>query len=331
MSARVDDAIDVLAVGGVLRRRVWFILAIAAVGGLIGLLIGLRIVPEYTAQATVVIKPHEDPLAKDEAPPVPLSKDPGAFQTQQQTIRSRAHITRVIEDLGLLDDPEFNAELRGPEEHVSLGGLVRRLLAMVPESWLVNAGVADDSVATEAAPGPELIQQRAVDAFQKQLQVGNQEESYIITIGFTSVDPAKAALIANRIAELYVQSQVDTKSEDIGDTLTWLRQQIKALRTEVGAAEAAVERFKAENDLLDVKDVRLGEQELAEINGQLVMARANLAGQQAKLALLDDLRNGSQLDTMAEVIGSPVIIALRQQEGDIGAGVWSAPSAVAAA
>ena len=127
----------------------------------------------------------------------------------------------------------------------------------------------------------------------------------------------KAALIANRTAELYVQSEVDAKSANIGDTLAWLREQIKSLRVEVGAAEAAVERFKAQNDLLDVKDVRLGEQELAEINGQLVMARANLAGQQAKLALLDDLRGRSQLDAMAEVIGSPVIITLRQQEGDI--------------
>jgi polysaccharide biosynthesis transport protein len=320
MSARDDDAIDVLAVGGVLRRKVWLVLTIAAVGGLIGLLFGLRLIPQYTAQATVVIKPHEDPLAKDEPPAIALSRDPGAFQTQQRTIQSRAHISRVVDDLGLLDDPEFNAELRGPkEEHVSLSGLVRRLLAMVPGSWLVNAGLADDSepVETEPAPGPELIRQRAVDAFQSKLRIGSEEESYIITIGFTSVDPAKAALIANRTAELYVQGQVDTKSSDIGDTLAWLRNQINALRTEVGAAEAAVERFKAENDLLDVKDVRLGEQELADINGQLVTARANLAGQQAKLALLDDLRRGSQLDTMAEVIGSPVIIALRQQEGDI--------------
>ena len=319
-SARDDDVIDVLSVVGVLRRRKWFILTIAAVGGLIGLLLGLRITPEYTAQSTVVVKPHEDPLAEDRAPAVAVSKDPAAFKTQQQTIQSRAHITRVIEDLGLLDDPEFNAGLRGPEEErVSLSGLLGRLLAIVPETWQVATGLADDSepVETEAAPAPELIRQRAVDAFQKKLEVGSEEQSYIITIGFTSVDPAKAALIANRTADLYVQSQIDTKSADIGDTLAWLREQIEGLRAEVGAAEAAVERFRAQNDLLDVKDVRLSEQQLAEINGQLVVARANLAAQQAKLALLDDLRSRSQLDTMAEVIGSPVIITLRQQEADI--------------
>jgi succinoglycan biosynthesis transport protein ExoP len=321
MSARDDDAIDVLAVFAVLRRRKWFILSVAAAGALIGLLLALRITPEYTSQATVVMKPpHEDPLAEDQAPPPALSKDPAAFNTQQQMIQSRAHIARVMTDLGLFDDPEFNAALRVPEEErVSSDGPLGRLLAMVPESWLVATGLADvaEPVETEAGATPELIRQRAVDAFQKKLEVGSEEESYVITINFTSVDPAKAALIANRTAELYVQSQIDAKSADVDDTLSWLREQIEALRAEVSTAEAAVERFRAENDLLDVKDVRLSEQELAEINGQLVMARANLAAKRAKLAQLDNLRSRSQLDAVAEVIGSPVIITLRQQEGEI--------------
>jgi polysaccharide biosynthesis transport protein len=319
MSVRDDDAIDVLAVAGVLRRRKWFILTVAIVGGLIGLMLGLRITPEYTARSMVVVKPQEDPLAEGQ-PPVPsLAKDPGAFETQQKIMQSRAHIARVMTDLRLYEDPEFNAALRRPEESESPNGSFSRLLAMVPESWLVATGLADVSEPVDAQPGPppELIRQRAVDAFQSKLEIGSEDNSYIITVDFTSADPAKAALIANRTAELYVQSQIDAKSADIGDTLAWLREQIEALRTEVGAAEAAVERFRAQNDLLDVKDVRLSEQELAELNGQLVLARANLAAQQAKLALLDDLRGQNQLDSMAEVIGSPVIITLRQQESDI--------------
>ena len=92
MPARDDDVIDVFAVVGVLRRRKLSILAIAAVGGLIGALLGLRITPEYTAQATVVVKPTEDPLAEHQAPPVPVLKDPAAFNTQQKTIQSRTHV-----------------------------------------------------------------------------------------------------------------------------------------------------------------------------------------------------------------------------------------------
>ena len=311
-----DDAIDVLAVVGALRRKKWFILTIATVGGLLGVLVSLQITPEYTAQATVVVAPHEEPLAEDKASQEVLSQDPVGFITQQQIIQSRGHMARVMEDLGLFDDPEFNASLRPREPSVFSFDM---LLGMVPQSWLVATGLADVTkpVEAQAPPSPDLIRQRAVDAFQSGLEVANEQGTYVITIDFTSTDPTKAASIATRLAELYVQSQIDAKSADISDTSRWLREQINGLRAEVGAAEAAVERFKAENDLLDIKEVKLSEQELSEVHGELVAARTELAAQQAKLQEVEDLRRRGQLDAVAEVIASPVIIGLRQQETEI--------------
>jgi polysaccharide biosynthesis transport protein len=316
MQARADDAIDVLAVFAVLRRKKWFILTIAALGGLVGLLLGLRITPEYTAQATVVAAPHEEPLAEDGRLPDVPSKDPMGFATQQQIIQSRAHVVRVMETLGLFDDPEFNAVLGPPEANRFS---VNKLLAMVPQSWLVATGLAGvaEPVEAEAPPSPALIRQRAVDAFQRGLEVANEGETYVITIDFTSTDPAKAALIATRTAELYVQSRIDAKSADISDTSRWLREQINGLRVEVGVAEAAVERFKGENDLLEIKEVNLSEQELSEVHRELVVARTSLAAQQAKLQGVQELRRRGQLDAIAEVMASPVIISLRQQEMDV--------------
>jgi Oxidoreductase family, NAD-binding Rossmann fold len=74
------------------------------------------------------------------------------------------------------------------------------------------------------------------------------------------------------------------------------------------ALQAAVERFKAENDLLDTEEVSLSEQQLAAINSELVGARAELAAQRAKLQEVEALRGRGQLDAVAEVVASPVII-----------------------
>jgi hypothetical protein len=71
------------------------------------------------------------------------------------------------------------------------------------------------------------MRQRAVDAFLGNLEVESEQGSWVITIDFTSIDPAKAALIANRTAELFVQSQIDTKREDISHTSRWMREQIE--------------------------------------------------------------------------------------------------------
>jgi succinoglycan biosynthesis transport protein ExoP len=319
--ARDDDTVDVLAVFGVLRRRKWFILTVGAAGALLGALLGLRVETVYTAQATVVAAPEEQPLSEDQAAqPEGYVDDPTAFTTQQQLIRSRGHVARVMEDLGLFEDPEFNPALRVSEDGgISVADALARVIAAVPKSWLVATGLADDvePEETEESVTPDLARQRAVDQFQNKLEVASEVGTWVMTIDFTSVDPAKAAQIANRTADLYVQSQIDARSESIGETARWLRDQIKALREEVRTAEAAVERFKAENDLLDTEEVTLSEQELAEINRELIAARAELAAQQARLQEVEDLRGRGQLDAVAEVVASPVIIGLRGQETDL--------------
>jgi polysaccharide biosynthesis transport protein len=319
--ARDDDTVDVLAVFGALRRRKWFILTVGAAGALIGVLLGLRVETQYTAQATVVVAPQDDPLPDERATAQEgYARDPTAFTTQQQLIQSRGHVARVMEDLGLFEDPEFNPALRPSEDAgFSIAGALGSLIAAVPKSWLVATGLADDvePEETEEALTPERARQRAVDNFQKRLEVGTETGTWVLIIDFTSVDPAKAAQIANRTADLYVQGQIDARSESIGETARWLREQIKGLREEVRTAEAAVERFKAENDLLDTEDVTLSEQELANINGQLVAARTDLAAQRAKLQEIEDLRRRGQLDAVGEVVASPVIIGLRSQETDL--------------
>ena len=320
MPGRDDDTIDVLAVVGVLRRRKWFVLSVAAAGALVGLFLGLWATPEYTAQATVVVEPREEPLAEDQARPRGYSEDPGAFGTQQQIIQSRALVARIMADLGLFDDPEFNPALRSTEDDgFSVYAALAKLVAAVPNSWLVATGLADvvQPAATEQPVTPERAQQRAVDAFKGLLEVGSEEGTWVITVDFTSIDPAKAAVIANRTAELYVQSQIDAKSANIGETSRWLREQVKQLREEVRTAEAAVERYRAEHDLLDANEVSLSDQQLADINRELVGARAELAAQRAKLQEVEDLRRRGQLDAVAEVVDSPVIIGLRQQETEL--------------
>ena len=315
-----DDTVDVLAVLGVLRRRKWFILTVGIAGALVGVLFGLQVPAEYAAQATVVVEPREEPLAESGAGAEGYAKDPAAFNTQQQVIQSRGHAARVMEDLGLFDDPEFNASLRvSDDEGFSLSGAVEQLFAAIPKSWLVATGLADgvEPEETEAAASPELVRQRAVDAFLNRLEVGSELGTWVLTIDFTSGDPDKAARIASHIADLYIQSQIDAKSENISDTARWLREQIQVLRQEVRTAEAAVERFKAENDLLDVNDVALSEQELSDINRELITARAELAAHRAKLQEVEDLRGRGQLDAVGEVVASPVIMGLRNQETEL--------------
>ena len=53
-------------------------------------------------------------------------------------------------------------------------------------------------------------------------------------------------------------------------------------------AEAAVEQYRAANGLSSERQIDISGQEVADVNGELVAAQADLASRQARLAFIRD-------------------------------------------
>ena len=114
--------------------------------------------------------------------------------------------------------------------------------------------------------------------------------SYLIQIQFTSPNSDKAAVIANRLASRFVEDQLQGKLSATDKATGWLEQRLIELKAEVQKSDEAVNRFKVSNNILVAQGSNLNEQELADLNGQLVAARSDLADKQARLRLIKDLR-----------------------------------------
>ncbi len=126
-------------------------------------------------------------------------------------------------------------------------------LAVLSSRNLLNAVIGELSIATD----PEFAASSGnadatFDNFRKRLSVERQGLTYIIEVGFTSRDPAKAARIVNAIVKQYLKSQVDEKSSANTEVTSLLNDRIVELRGSVAAADAAVEEFKAANSIFDV-------------------------------------------------------------------------------
>ena len=157
-----------------------------------------------------------------------------------------------------------------------------------------------------------------LDAFAERLAVFRDGRSHVIGINFTSIDPAKAALIANKTAELYVEDQLAAKRSATTKASAWLWARIEALREELERSEQAIARYRAEHDLVEEDRVSLNEQELTGLHRELIVAEAELAGRRARLALIADLRaRGENLKSLPEVMGSPRIAELWRQETEL--------------
>lgn len=315
-----SETIDLLSLVGVLWRRKWLILLIACLGTFGGWLYGKGKVPLYTAEADVVIEPREANVINLQQVMSGLQVDSAIIATEMSIVNARPNIVRVMNDLNLYQDPEFNVALR-PQTPSLVDRFVKdpfnKALTFLPQPWLKAVGLVSDEPAVkplESETSP-FMRQLATAIFASQLNVANDGLSYILRISFTSDDPDKAAQIANRVAEVYVQSQINDKVMATKRASDVLEQRAASLREEVQRAATAVANFKAQNGLLAADGMTLNDQELSSLNKELIDARADLAAKQAKLDLVRKFKEtGKGLDSISEIATSPVIVNLRAQE-----------------
>lgn len=297
-----DDLIDIRQLINVLRRRLSVIVGSVLLTTGITLLVVFQLTPLYTASSLILIDPREQQVVDIEAVMSGLPPDSAAIDSEVEVLRSRTLAARVVAELELVDDPEFNGALVEPGLLASLNPLN---LLRSPE----DLAPADKA---------RIERNRVIDAFQSNMSVSRRGLTYVISVSFTSQDAAKATRIVNKVSDLYVLEQLEAKFEATRRANDWLNERLSQLRGEVRAAQEAVEIYRSENQLVSTSGVTVNEQQLAELNGQLILARADLAEKEASYRRYRELRrSGSGADTLADVLQSPVIAQLRQQEAEV--------------
>ncbi len=312
--------VDVKDLVAILRRRRGVIFGTVLVITALAVLVGLQTTPKYTAKALVMIDPRQAKVVDVQAVLQGLGTDAPTVETQVKVLKSRNHIEQVMESLGLFSDPEFNRSLasKGSSSPIPLGTLGEVLATWLPDEWLIATGLAEEPRPEGSTAQVELVRQAAIERFDDRFKVAQEGRSYVIGVSFTSTDPKKAALVANRAAELYVEGQRRLKLDATVRASDFLGSRLDALKADVQRAEAAVAEFRKANKLVDAKGASLKESQLADLSRELITARAALAETQAKLRLVRELRDrGEELASVADVLHSQVIVDLRRQEAQL--------------
>jgi polysaccharide biosynthesis transport protein len=177
-------------------------------------------------------------------------------------------------------------------------------------------GLAPPDLSETAAKQRE--REAVVDAFLENVSAQTVEMSRVIQVEFTSTDPGKAALIANALADAYINQQLQAQYEAIRRTMSWLTDRVDALRKEVRDADQAVEKFRTESGLLQgARGERLSDQQISELSSQLMLARSRRAESEARLSQMRNLTRSDAMASLAEVVNSPLISTLITQEAEV--------------
>jgi len=279
---------------GFVRRQLSIIAVVTLLSLVLAVVYLINASPSFTAQATMIIDTRKSNLFQQQAIIGDIQVDSATVESQVEVIRSENIALAVIKDLRLADDPEFV----GPG-----GGLVGSLIGTV-SSWLEpeNARSETDKLRT------------AANTFATRLNVKRVGLTYIIEISFRSYNAARAAQIANAVAEAYITDQLDAKYQATQRASVWLLARISELRSQASDSERAVVDFKTKNNIVNSGGGRLmGEQQLSEINTQLILARGQTAEAKARLDRINEIVSAEPDATVTDTLHSEVITKLRQQ------------------
>ncbi|MBW2190536.1 MAG: polysaccharide biosynthesis tyrosine autokinase [Deltaproteobacteria bacterium] len=244
-----------------LREYKWLIAGITAVVLVAGIVWTLRTPKIYEATCTVEYDPNPSkPLGgrvDDVADPIGnFWATREFFGTQNLVIASRDVAGRVTRKLGLHEDPTYLTQ-------------------------------DDDTL------GPTGDFEATTIAVQSRLTVDPVPETRLVRIHARDVNPERARLIADAVADSYVQKTIEDRLESTDRAKDWLESQLATLREELDDAELALHSFKKGHNVLSVSmedrqnlvasDVQTTHAKLTEIRNRRIELEARLKRLNASL------------------------------------------------
>lgn len=260
------DPFDILYYLRVFWRRRWVVLGtLATVLVAVGIYTA-RQPKVYSASANVIIDVTAPRVLDNQVPEVMDNSSSSYwynreyYETQHKVIVSRSVSSRVVEKLGLQSDPAFL-------------GLTR---------------ISDPQQRAEAMKNVD-----AIGLLQSKIRVLPVKDSRLVQILVEDLDPARAALLANEVADAYMAENLALKLRVTESASRWLEDRLVDLEQRAKQSELAVYDFKKEKDMLttSLEDrASMVSARLNTYNGALSEIRTRIAELKARADSMERLR-----------------------------------------
>ncbi len=296
--AAPDDGMDLRDFFDALARR-WktILLATATTTGL-GLAYLGTAATTYTSTVSILIDSRpRPPVGGDPAANANAQADSLLVESQVKLFSSDTVLRRVAQRLGLADESDASA---------SRPGLRDRLMALLGFGAKPSAAGGEDRVS------------RAVTALAKSVLAKRSEKTYVIDVDVTADNPAKAARLANAIADAYLADQIESHAADIRRDAKFLDQRIVELQSRVQDAENRAQEYRVKHGLTDANGKSVGDQQLSDLATELSKAGERATEAKTRWDRVRELAASGRVDQIAaDVSRSATLDKLRAQYADI--------------
>lgn len=275
------STMDIRSLGNALVRRWKLFVTIAGFVTAAMVAVTLLLTPVWSATTQIRIEANRRSPVDFEAAAMGGPPDQAIVDTEVNLMRSREVARRVVDQLGLVNDREFNRP---------------SVVAATPSEQI----------------------ERTIDSVLEQVGAGRSGTTYLVGLTARSVDPRKAARIANAFADQYIRSSIETQVGTATEQSSTLRGQLARLGAEVQAADAQVAQYRARAGIVQGgTNGTITDQQVAPLSSQLATAEAQAAAARSNAAAARAQIAKGGFDAVSGVLNSAVIGELRRQRAEV--------------
>lgn len=210
--------------------------------------------------------------------PYLMPYDPDFYNTQMELIKSTSVARRVVKNLSL------------EEKYVSY----------FPEQ---KKAIQENKKGAEALAG----------IIRSGIMVNPVKNTKIIDISYLSTNPEFAALIANSVAQAYIEEMLEMRMSFSRYSIEWMTKKAEEEKSQLEDAERNLQGYMKSHDILTLQDrIALTPEKLTALNTQLIEAEAK----RKELELLYNQVTGvnpKDAETIPAIASDPTLQALRSQ------------------
>lgn len=286
------DTFDLRDVLGLLRRRIWFIIAITVVVvGAAGIAL-LALKPVYTATALILVDPSKKNLLNPEEALGGSGSDSLRVDSEVELVKSETTLLAVARELDLASDPEFGLRF----------GIRDTILAFL-------------RLAEPRLPTGDDAYNFIINGLRNAVTVQRRGLTFLISVDARSARPEFAAKLANSIARKYIQQQLEAK---VSSTLA-ARDIIDARISDASATVAQSER--AFDEFIDTNLARItdatGRSDFAAIRRDIDTLTRTRADVDAKIQSTELSLRQRDWTAMADTLKNEAVANLTRQRDQL--------------
>ncbi|WP_415919279.1 polysaccharide biosynthesis tyrosine autokinase [Tateyamaria sp. SN6-1] len=257
-----EDVIDF----GRLLATVWqgkwliaLVMALAVAAG--GYYAQVVVTPTYRATAVVILETNQEQIVDLQSVVGGLSGETSEVNSEAEVLRARGLMGAVVDQLNLVNDPEFNTALRVPGPVDRIQAQIAALIGRTETPVILPENVAAQRVR-------DAVTSKLVSA----VTVRNVPLSLVFEVTAETQDAYKSARIADAIVAQYVRNQVEVKFDATEQATDWLAGRVRELQDSLQEAEAKVAVFSASTDLVSRDGVVALESDIKELRARIDVA-----------------------------------------------------------